>query len=415
MWSKLLKTTIICLFVSSAYGEEIKAEAADSFMDSIAINVHAHGKYATHHNFVKAKLAELKVRYIRDGLHKNAVTFAQNFYDELGVKTTFITGKRMGGNTEWKSPLNPELIDEELADLKALNINAIDSIEGPNEYDLFHDEREKDWPGKLRIYQGKLYEAVKNHPKLKDIKVIAPSLTSMDAYKKAGSMDDISNFACVHLYQSTRNPETKGWGAGGYGSIDWTLRENISAQSPSGKVVYSTENGYKTTKGGKVPEDIAAKYTLRMLSEFYRKGIKRSYIYELWSDEWGLIRDDFTEKPSFRAVKNLISLVDDKALKNEIQSLNLETSFSVSKMLFQKNDGKLLLFVWNPISLYNSYQDKVEKVKPKSLTVSFSDKSFDIKVFKPSQSSYPLNSFQNSNSVKLAMDGDLFVLELTAK
>ena len=193
------------------------ARSADEFAESVGVNVHAHTLYEKHHTAVKAKLKELGVRHVRDGSDANSCRYAAEFFSELGIKTTFITGRRVGGKVEYKSPLDPAKIDDELAQIKNTALAAAAAIEGPNEYDLFHDERETDWSGKLRTYQRELYGKVKGDAHLRTLPVVAPSLTSEAAYQAVGSLDEWIDLSCLHLYQSTRHPGTGGWGSNGYG------------------------------------------------------------------------------------------------------------------------------------------------------------------------------------------------------
>ncbi len=89
------------------------------------------------------------------------------------------------------------------------------------------------------------------------------------------------------MYQLTFWPDNNGWSVNGSRNITWYLDYLVSHQSPSGKCVQATEAEYHN--------DI---------------------------ENYGLLRNDLSEKPSFRAVKNLITILCDKGPNFEPDKLN---------------------------------------------------------------------------------------------
>ncbi len=64
---------------------------------------------------------------------------------------------------------------------------------------------------------------------------------------------------------------------------------------------------------------------------------------------FGLLRNDLSEKPAFRAVKNLIGILGDKGPDFTPTSLNYVLDDSVNnirQIIFQKRDGDFYLMVW---------------------------------------------------------------------
>ena len=55
---------------------------------------------------------------MRDGTTTKSFELAMSFFKTHGIKTTFITGSRVGGEKEWSSPLRPEGIVDELNELR---------------------------------------------------------------------------------------------------------------------------------------------------------------------------------------------------------------------------------------------------------------------------------------------------------
>src|SRR2546423_1902442 len=106
---------------------------ADDFVESVGVNVHlgyADTPYGRQ-DIVKAKLLELGVRYIRDGLtpRKPAVYRAWRELASRGIRLDLIAGDplRRGG-------IGP--IQDQLAIVKGELSHAVASLEGPNEYDI---------------------------------------------------------------------------------------------------------------------------------------------------------------------------------------------------------------------------------------------------------------------------------------
>jgi len=100
-----------------------------------------------------------------------------------------------------------------------------------------------------------------------------------------------------------------------------------------------------------------------MFAEYFRRGFKRTYKYELVSEGqsgsegvFGLLRNNLTEKPAFRVVKNLISILSDKGPDFTPGSLNYVLEWSVEnvrQILFQKRDGDFYLMVWLEVPSWN--------------------------------------------------------------
>ena len=357
---------------------QVEPAPADSFVESIGVNVHwgyTDRVYYTEFTELKARLAELGVRHLRDGTTVNekptVVKRINELYDDLRIRTTFITGQRENG---YPTPLDISQISDELQALKQLYpLDLVAAIEGPNEYDADNNHKgDPDWVSKVRKYQQALYQQANADPGLRDISIIGPSFITEQAYKKVGSLDPYIDFACLHAYQSWRHPGTKGWGSNGYGSLSWQFKYMATHQSPSGKPIQSTECGYNTyllAERG-VTEQVEGKYITRMFAEFFRRGIARSFSYELidqgtLADKdaekvFGLLHNDQSPKPAFFAVKELIDLLADPGQPFEPTALayTLEgDTENVRQLLLQKRDGTYYLLLWLEVESWNGDKD----------------------------------------------------------
>ena len=395
--------------IAPVRAEPTAAAWADGFVDSIGVNVHWHderGAYHRGYDIIKTKLAESGIRHLRDGAVPNAFKRGTDLYNALGVRSTFIhsvrTGQHSATHPEYRSPLVPAKIADSLVELKnAIPAGAIAAIEGPNEYDLFHDDRDVDWAGNLREYQSELYRIVKADPVLKDVPVVGPSLTSPEACKKVGDLSAAMDFGCGHFYRSVRFPGSIGWGGrfdfppyggGLYGGMDFNI---ASARLVCDrKPIWSTETGYATHNEG-ISEAVQVKYVPRLFAEFFRLGIPRTHHYELLDERndrkndqanFGLLRYDYSEKPAFTALKGLIRLLSDNpwdaagkrwtapAFKPGSLDFRLKwATKNVRSVLLQKRDGDFYLLLWQEVAdpkfHTETWQPKFERPVKVSLAV----------------------------------------------
>lgn len=84
------------------------------------------------------------------------------------------------------------------------------------------------------------------------------------------------------------------------------------------------ENGYHDAKNCTAtpcytPDNVTALYAPRLLLEHYSRGVRRTFVHQLiyrapnparddHDDHFGLLHTDYTRKPQFMAIKNLLSL-----------------------------------------------------------------------------------------------------------
>ena len=344
--------------------QAIPAFPADSFVESIGVNTHwaYPNVYTKNYTGLKAKLAESGIRYLRDGTASLVFTRANDLYQSLGIKTIMLTGRRRTG--PWPQPLDPTLLAEELNEIKSQALAATVALEAPNEYDLSHGP-DTDWVGSIKNYSTLLYTIAKADEQLKNLPVIGPSLTSLEAYEAVGNSDPYMDYGNQHMYQWTYWPGFDGYDKNGTRSITWYIDLLARQQSPSGKFVQATEAGYTNyVQIGGLSEEADGKYMARIFAEFFRHGIDRTYKYELVDQEnqqgreamFGLLYNNLTEKSSFRAVKNLIAILTDKGPSFQPETLNYALNGSmdnVHQILFQKRNGDFYLIIWLEVASWN--------------------------------------------------------------
>jgi hypothetical protein len=281
--------------------------------------------------------------------------------------------------------LDPTQIDAELNEIKNQTLAVTVSLEAPNEYDLEHGP-DPDWAGNIKNYSTLLYIKAKADEMLKNLPVIGPSLTTLEAYEAVGNADQYIDYGNQHLYQWTYWPGFSGYDTNGSRSITWYLNELARRQSPSGKRVQGTEAGYTDyIQNGGVSEEADGKYMARIFAEFFRRGIYRTYKYELVNQDvpgregvFGLLRNDLSEKPSFRAVKNLITILSDKGPSFEPGMLNYVLNGSmdnVRQILFQKRNGDFYLMVWAEESSWDVHAKIDLYPSPQQVVLTLQDSS----------------------------------------
>ena len=360
----MLFVVVVLFVVFNGAVEGTKAIPADSFANSIGVNTHWSypGVYINRYNDLKAKLAEAGIRYVRDHTNPASYARANDLYESLGIKTITISGRYKSGSGPHS--LDPTQIQEELNQMRDLGLQTVDSIEGPNEYDLEHDPRDPNWVETLQNYTRVLYQTAKADEKLRNIPITAPSLTSLHAFETVGNLDAYIDYVNMHPYFGVTWPNFPGWGVNGTYSLDWFLDYLRPRQSPSGKPIQFTETGYHDfIPHNGVTEEADGKYMARSFMEFFRRGVYRIYKYELVNQNitgqegnFGFLRADLSEKPSFRAVKNLIGILADKGPQFQTNSLDYTldgTTNDTRQILFQKRNGDFYLVVWLEVESFN--------------------------------------------------------------
>jgi hypothetical protein len=343
------------------------ASSADAFVDSVGVNVHLHYDNTPYSNFtaVEKSLQDLGVRHIRDGLVDTAWT---PYYDRLnelgrvGIRSTLIT-------TPTQSVALLTAYPSRVAD-------SFEAYEAPNEYDLSGDPN---WATTLSNFVDAMHSAVRGNSSVSRFPILGPSLTQPGSYTKVTSSAKSFDNANLHDYFGGRNPGTTGWGGGGYGSIAWNLA--LTSGAFPGKPVITTETGYvnDASNSQSVPEDVSGRYVPRIFLAQWLRGIKRTYIYELLdigagkSDNgYGLLRSNFTPKPAFTAMKNLLGLLTDQGPAFQVGGLDYILSggnADVQHLLLQKRDGRFFLVLWVEQPCYDMNTRKWTAVPPTNVVI----------------------------------------------
>jgi hypothetical protein len=395
-----------------------RAQPSDRFVDSIGVNVHMSYEDTGYRDVaaVRAALRDLGVRHVRDG---NALGVAGQ-YEALrelardGLRVDLILGDPVGSS-------GSGTLDQQIASLKNDLRGAVASVEGPNEFD---GRGGPDWPRLLRDYQERLYRMVKDDPALGGLPVVGPSLIAISEWPRVGKLSDAVDYGNIHPYAGGEPPRP--------GQVEDQLK--LVARATGSDPVYATEAGYHNAISAGpeaqpvVSERAAAVYVPRLFLEHFRGGIERTYLYELLDERpdpagrdaeqhFGLIRSDSSRKPAFAALRNLIAILRDPGPEFEASSLDfsLKAGDSVNQVLLQKRDGTFYLVLWRPDTSAWSKAARTNLDPPPALArVSFDRPAQRVRAYAPVQSTRPVGSWANAESVSVELRAEPVVLEIEA-
>jgi hypothetical protein len=402
--------------VSPAAGAGEPARSADSFVESVGVNVHLGYTDTVWGQFsqVRQKLSELGVRYVRDGISQGRPDAYSRFRALAtdGIKLDAVVGdplERWGVGT----------LDQQLNTIDTELRSAVASLEGPNEYDIQGDPN---WVANLREYQRKLWEGAHARPGLASLPIVGPSLVNRSSREQLGDISAWTNEGNMHPYPGGEAPDQ-----------DSHINDELAlaAKNTGSQPVQATETGYTTavnTTSGHRPasERVDGIYTPRLYLDNFRRGISRTFVYDLIDDQndpgrtdiesnFGLLHNDFSPKPAFTAMSRLIALLSDRGPSFTPGSLSysLENApSSVRRLLLQKRDGSFYLVLWNQVGVWNPQTLAESNPADPQVTVKLSQPISRAETFEPNTSSSALSTVSSPSSISLPVSEQVKVIRL---
>ena len=409
---KLLWVVVATLGATQLLAQELvktKARRASDFVNSIGVNTHfgyydtTYGKYE---EILKPRLLELGVKHIRDGTYNDDVARKYREVGQAGIRLLLITSS-----------------DRAVGQAKSIG-DMLWGLEAVNE----PDGRKYDggWVAFARNEQQKLYQAVKQDPDLKHIPIVGLSLANIrQSPSQLGDISQWLDYGGMHPYAAGEYP-SKHWGWGMSMADALTEARKVSSEKP----MLVTECGYHNRIAEKghpgVSERAAAIYHLHLFFIYFNQGIERSYKYELLdlkedrtlSDKechFGLVRSDGTVKPSFTAIKNLISILDDEPKDFKCRDLEYaiecESGEVMSTTLLQKSDGSWWLALMREVEVFDLKKGEDVEVEPVKLRIILPRK-MKVGRYVPNLSAEPIEELSPRRSVECLIDGRLQLLRL---
>ena len=392
------------------------ARPADAFVESVGVNVHLGYSNTVYNNFsaVRAAIDKLGVRHIRDGVGLGRTDVYSRFRTLAGdgIGLDIIVGEPI---ERW----GVGSLDQQLNMIESEFSSAVVSLEGPNEYDAQGDAN---WVANLRDYQRRLWEGAHARPKLAALPILGPSFATASGPAEAGDLSAWTNEGNIHPYPGGEQPD-----------LDSHMQSELAlaAKSTGSEPVQATETGYhnavNTTNGHRPASERAAGiYTPRLFLDDFRRGITRTYDYELVDvgndtsrtdpgQNFGLLRNDFSEKPSFVALKNLIALLEDPGPSFVPGGLSYSLQGAPStarQVLLQKRDGSFYLALWNQASVWDT--TKLVDLDPADaqVTLQFGQPIERAEVFQPNASVAPLAAYGNPSSIPISLSERVTLVKL---
>ena len=430
----------------------VKAQASDDFVESLAIGTkfgYCPGRLCDNYPEVKALLAELGIRYIRDIPYPEPWRIRTELYEEHGIRLL------AEANRTWGKPLDSENISARLEAIKSWGKMVV-GIVGVNEYDLpfFHsceetegcdpNWSEESWPTSYRQFQQRLYERVKADPELNHLPVVLGPMAHLDNLEKLDDLSDVCDKGNDHSYPGGwgKPSQESGWGGKDtVRSIDEVV-EKVQQVCP-GKKLWITETGYEEDNGDRnkhfITRQAKAKYLPRIYANYYLQGeIEKTFLFELLNStqpgtSFGIIDTDLNPTPAYYAIKNMISLLEEATWNDKTQSWqypNFKPSSlkytlegdntDIKHLLLQKSDKTFYLLIWQEVYSYDNKtgknlvnRDRTIDFKLDGATIEEANKYFLYNESNPAAELTPLKTWKDVSSVPLSVPDHILVLEFT--
>lgn len=386
----------------------VQARTADSIVDGFGVNVHMryNGRYQDV-AAVQSALTKLGARHVRDMLYPNdAQISALNTLANAGITADLIMGIPNTTNT-------PELLTSLI---KTKLPKAVDSVEGANEWDV---NGGTNWAAEDRAWQTRIWDAVKGDPSLKNLPVLSPSLARRYGWDTLGDMSKISDYGVLHNYPGGLLPSN---------FIAQNLKL-LAASNGAAEPNITTEAGFTNAMNNPTthlptPQDVAGIYGPRLLLENLNAGIKRMYSYELIDQradpagtdreaEFGLLNNDWTPKPEYTALQNLLGLLSDNGAAFTPRKLDYKVTGAPTDLhstLVQKRDGRFYLMMWRDCSLWNPVTKTKVTCTPTNVNITLPNA--DVTVYRPSVQKDATKTVSSTTSLTLGIGADVKVLEI---
>jgi hypothetical protein len=408
---------------ASAAPRAVPARAASDVLQRLGLNTHfnylGERQYAPRFAEVKRRLAELGVSRLRDGIDHRPETVARlrELHRDLGVRVLLGTNTRTvrrPGDLPWDGfgRADPGGIRPALEIVRAHYAQLCDGLEGVNEYD-HSSEGDPDLGGTMLAYQRALWQAVKADRVLRGVPVVGLSLAHHVNARRVPDLGAFLDVGSMHSYPGPE-PPTTGLAAS---------MADLGRMS-GGKPVWATETGYEDAIAPRhMPPDVVARYGPRLVAEYARAGVPRTYFYELIDEpgrgrRFGLLDADLGEKPVFRALRDTFALLrapgPDAGPRELAYALEGDTA-RVHDLLLHRADGRLVLLVWQEVRGWDP--DRRVRLRPADRAVGLTlGRSVDVRGFRPtSAGTGQVLGARGVRALELRVPDELLALELTPR
>jgi hypothetical protein len=398
----------------------LPARPADAFVESVGVNVHLGYTDSPYdrEGVIRDKLLDLGVRYVRDGISQGRPDVYRRLRElaQHGIRANVIVGDPL---ERWGvGPLDAQLdlIARELAPA-----GAVASLEGPNEFDI---QGEENWVGPLRDYQRRLFEGARARPALAWLPVLGPTVVYRENRERLGDLSAWLDYGNMHPYPGGNAPDRDV-----HLEDEFRLASKVSASEP----VQATETGYHNGVAddvGHLPasEHAAGVYMPRLFLDYFRRGVARSFAYELVDQRpdpagtdseasFGLLRNDFSEKPAYTALKRLLRLLSDRGPAFEPRGLDVRVdgpTAGLRRLLLQKRDGTHYLALWRATPVWDPRARHALGAERAAVRLTVNGSAPAAVVYRPNESAAPVERHAGGAPLDLVVGPEVAVVELGA-
>jgi len=415
--------------------DPVQAVWSDLIVDTVGVNVHFDWTWGVYSNDAannmdpyKDSLIESGIRYLRFVVGNapkaensqgamNSRKFMEQLYDEAGIKNCFILDHVTGGDT-----VTPSEVYNYIKKYGLHNYTAL--FEGGNEVDnAWLGAGGTGWYKNTVDFHMEMYDLLKSDPDTADIPFISPSFIYDPNFTLLTDLVDYIDGASLHSYPWGKlNLPTQNSGR---------MRDTALQYMGVDKPYYSTEDGYhnayKTSTG--VTEEVDSKYINRLFLDRFLEGYTKTFRYELidsfpgsydntdQEQHFGLLRRDYTPKPAYWTLRNMLSLLKDPGEQFNPGTLDFTLSGNTDKvksLLMQKRDGTFWLALWVDEVITNNSNATLNPTR--NITLNFNeDVSYAKTYLIPTDATpiSPVNTYNNPASVDLTVPGEVMLIEIS--
>ena len=354
----------------------VLARPATAFLDSLGVATHLSypGTPYADRQLVETRLRELGVHHIRDGWSPEDAEVTA-FMQQLGrsdIGVTFVS-----------DPRDTPDVDAQQQMIASRLTGEVDAVESLNE----PDKKGWGWQRKAISWTQQLSRAYRSDPATQSIPIIAPSLAganSRSSHQLLSPLRPLVDFGNTHDYP----------GKDSYQRDSTTNRMLRNSFLVAGlRPLVATETGFSNgTTDARYPpvnEQQAASLIPRLYLDHFRCGVYRTFMYELMDEHpgsafesgFGLVRNDGSPKPSFDAVRELISVLSANGTLTSLGRVRFTlggVDGTTRTLLLQRADGTYALVVWRQETAGSVSKPRADVAR--TLTLSFATPARSLRV-----------------------------------
>ena len=207
-----------------------------------------------------------------------------------------------------------------------------------------------------------------------------------------------------------------------------------AAVTSGSKPIVVTETGMSNANGAlrrryglAYSERAAGIYTPRLVMEYFRLGVRRTYLYQLLNEDnvrglmaknryFGLLHKDFSPKPAYLSIRTLLHVLADNGGKFTPRPLSYTVSSprALRRLTFQKSGGSHYIALWNPASVWSGGprgHDLYPRAVKATLNLPFAASS--VRVFDVAKGLTPVKTVRGARHVRIDVMPSVQLVKVT--